>query len=619
MSEPPTRARVLFVDDDRLAAGARPGLPRRPGRSRVLRGRRGGARGPRAPARRARGERPPDARPDGRRADAPGAPRAPGHRLRPGLGARLGRERRRGAAHGRQRLPAEADPVGGARARARAHRSCAAAWWRRTRACATRSRRSSRAGCSPPASRWATSTRSRSTSCSRTTGETRGVALFQRSSAPLSDGLAAARLPGRRGEPAAPRARAREARRRAGRGAHRAARVRARCTRRSARPGVDAGQVLAVPVSGEEVEAGLLVVPLRRRADERSTSAPGSSRPTPPSRCATPSGTRRRKERAFIDDVTEVYNARYLLEAMDREIRRAERYGAELSVLFLDLDRFKLVNDRHGHLVGSQALRQLSRVLAECVRQVDTLARYGGDEFTIVLARHRRDRRRAGRRAHPPRGRGDPLRSGPRRDDAADLLGGPRDLSRATGATAGRCSTPPTRRCTGPSRWAGTGSAPPASSTPEELLRRGGVLRGIFGSANPKGPSRGRSCPSRPTRSRPRGPLSRLDPLGRLRRTHRAGDVDEALVGREVVLAGWVQRRRDHGGVVFVDLRDRTGLVQVVFRPDAAAEAHARAAELRSEFVLVVRGPVSRRSAETVNRELPTRRASRSWPRSCAS
>ena len=78
-------------------------------------------------------------------------------------------------------------------------------------------------------------------------------------------------------------------------------------------------------------------------------------------------------------------NARYLLAAMDHEIRRAERYHSELSVLFLDLDRFKLVNDRHGHLIGSRALRQLSQVLGQCVRQVDTLARYGGDEFTIVL------------------------------------------------------------------------------------------------------------------------------------------------------------------------------------------------------------------------------------------
>ncbi len=91
------------------------------------------------------------------------------------------------------------------------------------------------------------------------------------------------------------------------------------------------------------------------------------------------------KERAFIDDVTEVYNARYLLEATDRELRRAERYKSDLSVLFLDLDRFKLVNDNYGHLVGSNTLRQLARVLQDCVRQVDTLARYGGDEFTIIL------------------------------------------------------------------------------------------------------------------------------------------------------------------------------------------------------------------------------------------
>jgi two-component system cell cycle response regulator len=91
------------------------------------------------------------------------------------------------------------------------------------------------------------------------------------------------------------------------------------------------------------------------------------------------------KERAFIDDVTEVYNARYLLAATDREIHRAERYNQTLSALFLDLDRFKLVNDRHGHLVGSRALRRLSEVLLTCIRQVDTLARYGGDEFTILL------------------------------------------------------------------------------------------------------------------------------------------------------------------------------------------------------------------------------------------
>jgi diguanylate cyclase (GGDEF)-like protein len=91
------------------------------------------------------------------------------------------------------------------------------------------------------------------------------------------------------------------------------------------------------------------------------------------------------KERAFLDDVTEVYNARYLLSTCENEIQRAERYGNPLSVLFLDLDRFKLVNDRYGHLVGSETLRRLSRLLLQAVRQVDTLARYGGDEFTILL------------------------------------------------------------------------------------------------------------------------------------------------------------------------------------------------------------------------------------------
>jgi two-component system cell cycle response regulator len=91
------------------------------------------------------------------------------------------------------------------------------------------------------------------------------------------------------------------------------------------------------------------------------------------------------KERAFIDDVTEIYNVRYLLSTTENEIQRADRYEKPLSVLFLDLDRFKLVNDRFGHLVGSQTLRNLSRLLLQCVRQVDTLARYGGDEFTILL------------------------------------------------------------------------------------------------------------------------------------------------------------------------------------------------------------------------------------------
>ncbi len=91
------------------------------------------------------------------------------------------------------------------------------------------------------------------------------------------------------------------------------------------------------------------------------------------------------KERAFVDDVTHAYNAGYLLKTCENEIQRSERYGTPLSVLFLDLDRFKAVNDEYGHLVGTEALRRLCRVIEQCVRQVDTLARYGGDEFSILL------------------------------------------------------------------------------------------------------------------------------------------------------------------------------------------------------------------------------------------
>jgi aspartyl-tRNA synthetase len=97
-----------------------------------------------------------------------------------------------------------------------------------------------------------------------------------------------------------------------------------------------------------------------------------------------------------------------------------------------------------------------------------------------------------------------------------------------------------------------------------------------------------------------------IDGMGSLRRSHACAEVAAASLGGEVVVAGWVHRRRDHGGVVFVDLRDRSGLVQVVFRPDASPDTHQRAGVLRAEYVILVRGLVERRSPETVNPELPT-------------
>jgi aspartyl-tRNA synthetase len=88
-------------------------------------------------------------------------------------------------------------------------------------------------------------------------------------------------------------------------------------------------------------------------------------------------------------------------------------------------------------------------------------------------------------------------------------------------------------------------------------------------------------------------------------RSHYCGELNSAHVGREVVLCGWVHRRRDHGGVIFIDLRDRGGLVQVVFDPDRP-ETFARAEQVRSEYVLRVNGRVRPRPEGTENKELPT-------------
>jgi aspartyl-tRNA synthetase len=99
---------------------------------------------------------------------------------------------------------------------------------------------------------------------------------------------------------------------------------------------------------------------------------------------------------------------------------------------------------------------------------------------------------------------------------------------------------------------------------------------------------------------------AQLDGMGTLRRSHPCGAIRAAQVGSEVVVAGWVHKRRDHGGVIFVDLRDRDGIVQVVFRPETSLEAHERAGALRSEWVIMVRGIVEARSDDTINPKMVT-------------
>jgi two-component system cell cycle response regulator len=86
-----------------------------------------------------------------------------------------------------------------------------------------------------------------------------------------------------------------------------------------------------------------------------------------------------------VDGLTQIFNKRYFLEALDREMGRAHRYRRHLSLIMFDIDHFKNINDTYGHLAGDYVLKQLAFVLKGRIRREDVLARYGGEEFSIVL------------------------------------------------------------------------------------------------------------------------------------------------------------------------------------------------------------------------------------------
>jgi len=97
-----------------------------------------------------------------------------------------------------------------------------------------------------------------------------------------------------------------------------------------------------------------------------------------------------------------------------------------------------------------------------------------------------------------------------------------------------------------------------------------------------------------------------LDFLGDLQRTHMCGDLRASNAGQTVLLMGWAHRRRDHGAVIFIDMRDRTGHTQAIFHEDVDPAVHQRAEEVRAEYVIAVEGVVALRSKETVNPNMPT-------------
>ena len=108
------------------------------------------------------------------------------------------------------------------------------------------------------------------------------------------------------------------------------------------------------------------------------------------------------QELTITDDCTGLYNARHLYKTLETEVYRSSRFGYEFSVLFIDLDHFKQVNDTHGHLIGSKLLAEIGYLIKAQLRLIDYAFRYGGDEFVVLLAANRQ-RSGSERRATPAR------------------------------------------------------------------------------------------------------------------------------------------------------------------------------------------------------------------------
>ena len=133
--------------------------------------------------------------------------------------------------------------------------------------------------------------------------------------------------------------------------------------------GADQGRLRRLPVAAARTG---------RRAGRYWSSRPRSPWPMP---CA----VARAEALSVTDDLTQLYNSRYLNDALRKETKRAMRGGWPLSLLFIDLDGFKQINDIHGHLLGSRALIEAAQIVRSCGRETDVVARFGGDEFAILL------------------------------------------------------------------------------------------------------------------------------------------------------------------------------------------------------------------------------------------
>jgi diguanylate cyclase (GGDEF)-like protein len=151
------------------------------------------------------------------------------------------------------------------------------------------------------------------------------------------------------------------------------------------------GAVIAFPLSCRGRRVGALVAIDRQASTREPRMSEGMLRAVrvllePASVALDNSLLLKRAEALSVtDDLTSLYNSRYLNQVLRRETKRASRSGRPLSLLFIDLDGFKAVNDTHGHLFGSRALVEAAAVIRSSARETDVVARFGGDEFALIL------------------------------------------------------------------------------------------------------------------------------------------------------------------------------------------------------------------------------------------
>lgn len=156
-------------------------------------------------------------------------------------------------------------------------------------------------------------------------------------------------------------------------------------------PGAMCLAALAFPLACRGKTVGAVIALDRRASTEEprlSAAARGALESTmEPGAIALDNAMRVQRAEALsvTDDLTSLYNSRYLSQVLRREAKRASRSGRPLSLLFLDLDGFKAINDTHGHLFGSRALVEAAGVIRTSARETDMVARFGGDEFALVL------------------------------------------------------------------------------------------------------------------------------------------------------------------------------------------------------------------------------------------